>query len=149
MSILSRLRGAFGLRGLHRGTPRESGAPLVPDRPKAAPRPTVAPDPSDGFEADDAPCAVGVLQWTSALLVNGGLGPGSWDFIDLVGWDTADMSTVISELGSSETGAAELTLGVGNALRCRASLTPGTWVFSRADCTTWWTAPLFVVHTAQ
>ena len=150
MGILSRLRAAFGQRGPERGTPTESGAELVGDWPMAAARPATAPDPNEGFEAEDAPpSAIGVLQWTSALLVDGGRGPGSWDFIDLQGWATGDVSGVVPGLGSRGTTAADLELAVGDAVGHPVTFVPSTWVFSREDSTAWWTAPLFVVHRVQ
>jgi hypothetical protein len=115
----------------------------------AAARPATAPDPDEGFEAEEAPrSAIGVLQWTSALLIDGGHGPGSRDFVDLHGWATGDMSGVISGLGSRGTTAADVELAVGDAVGHPVTLAPSTWVFSREDSTSWWTAPLFVVHRA-
>lgn len=128
----------------------EAAAQFVPDWPKAALRPASPPNPDMGFEAEDAPrSAVGVLQWTSGLLVDGGSGPGGWDYIDLDGWATGDMSGVIDGLGDRNTKRGDLERAVGDELGHPVSLTPHTWVFSRADSNSWWTAPLLVVHRSE
>lgn len=92
---------------------------------------------------------LGVLQWTSGLLVDGGSGPGGWDYIDLDGWATGDMSGVIDGLGDRNTKRGDLERAVGDELGHPVSLTPHTWVFSREDSNSWWTAPLLVVHRSE
>lgn len=147
MGFLTRLLGS------ERGeTPGQDGSAaatgqLVPDWPVAAPRPAMAPDRDSGFDTADAPpSAVGVLQWTSGLLIDGGTGDGGWDFIDLAGWDAGDMSEVISDLGVRETELVELTNAVGDALGYPVNLVADTWAFSPNKSKHSWTAPLFVVH---
>jgi hypothetical protein len=110
----------------------------------------VAPDPDAGFEAEGAPTSVaGVLQWTSELLVDGGHGPGGWDFVDLAGWATGDMSGVISGMGSLDTEIAELEDAVADALGHPVRVTPSSWIFSPHDDKAWWAAPLLVVHRSE
>jgi hypothetical protein len=106
-----------------------------------------APDPTSAFQADNAPSsAVGVLQWTSALLVDGGNGPGSWEFIELGGWAIGDMSGVASGIGGQSSDAKDLGQAVSGTLGHHVSIEPSTWMFTREGDVTWWTAPLFVVQ---
>jgi hypothetical protein len=103
----------------------------------------VVPDLNADFESEGA---VGVLQWTSALLVDGGAGPGGWDYNDLDAWVIGDMSRAIDGVGDLHTPQAELATAISSALGHPVSLTQATWVFSREDSRTSWTAPLFVVR---
>jgi hypothetical protein len=139
-----------GLRERERGRPAENGGPLVPDWPRAAVRPSAQTSPDLGFEAEGAPpSAVGVLQWTSGVLIDGGNGVGGWDFINLHGWSTGDMSGVITGLGDQNTGTGDLEHAVGERLGHPVSFAPSTWVFSRQDSSSWWTVPLLVVHRSD
>ena len=127
--------------------PTEPSSRLVPDWPKAVARPMKAPDPTSAFQAEEAPSsAVGVLQWTSGLLVDGGNGPGSWEFIELVGWAVGDMSGVASGIGGQSSDAKDLAQAVSGTLGHHVSIEPSTWMFTREGDVTWWTAPLFVVQ---
>lgn len=147
MGVLTRLLAAIRSDEPEREPPATTGVQLAPDWPRAVARPAVAPDPDAGFEAEGAPAtAVGVLQWTSELLVDGGRGPGGWDFVDLAGWATGDMSGVISGMGSLNTEMADLEDAVGQALGQPVQLTPSSWTFSPNDNKAWWAAPLLVVH---
>ena len=84
MGVLTRLIAAIRSDEPQREPPTETGVQLVPDWPRAVTRPVVVPDPDAGFEAEGAAAAaVGVLQWTSALLVDGGHGYGV-GFVDEV-----------------------------------------------------------------
>lgn len=141
---------ARGSREPNLARPAETGVPLVPDWPTAVPRPTHPPNPDLGFESEGAPrSAVGVLQWTSGLLVDGGSGSGCWDFINLDGWASGDMSGVIAGFGDRSSDAGNLARAVGNELGHQVSFTPSTWVFSREEGRSRWTAPLFVVHRSK
>lgn len=139
-----------GPREPERGRPAENRGALVPDWPRAAVRPSAPTSLGSGFEAEGAPpSAVGVMQWTSKVLIDGGNGVGSWDFIDLHGWSTGDMSGVITGLGDQNTDAGGLEQAVGVRLGHPISFTPSTWVFSRQDSSGRWTAPLLVVHRSD
>lgn len=139
-----------GRGGSNSVAPHESVVGPVADWPDAVARPAICPDPDAAFEAEGAErSAVGVLQWTSALLVDGGRGPGCWDFVDLRDWATGEISHVVSELGSRETQAFELALAVGDVLDRAIRLAPSTWVFSPDDGFHRWIAPLFVVHATE
>ena len=147
MSIGDRLRGWFSGVEQGRPDPRSSGAGFVPDWPVAAERAEVAPDPDSGFAPESAePTVVGVLQWASSVLVDGGRGKGSWDYVDLQGWETGDMSEVVPGVGKRDATAAELEIATSAELGYGVRLVPDTWAFSRQDSRDWWTAPLFVVH---
>lgn len=130
--------------------PTEPGSRLVPDWPTAVARPMETPDPSSAFEAETAPSsAVGVLQWTSGLLVDGGNGPGSWEFIELVGWAVGDMSGVVSGIGGQSSDVKDLEQAVSGTLGHHVSIEPSTWMFTRKGDVTWWTAPLLVILRAD
>lgn len=147
MGIIGRLLAAAGQGSRQREAPTQSGAQLARDWPEAVTRPSALPDPDASFDVEGAPSSVvGVLQWTSELLVDGGRGPGSWDYIDVPGWATGDMSGVVSNLGTQDSDPGDLERAVCDALGRTVTFTPGTWLFSRQDSKTWWTSPLFVVH---
>lgn len=146
---MSRLRGLLANPGVGvgRADPTQSGTEFVPDWPVAVAQPEVAPDPDRGFEGESGPpTVIGVLQWTSGVLVDAGRGQGSWDFIDLNGWVNGDMSRVVPGIGHLDTTAADLQNAVEAELDCTVSLPPNTWAFARQDSRAWWTAPLLVVH---
>jgi hypothetical protein len=150
MGVLTRLIAAIRSDEPQRESPTETGVQLVPDWPRAVARPVVVPDPDAGFEAEAAAAAaVGVLQWTSALLVDGGHGPGGWDFVDLVGWATGDMSGVIPGMGNQNSEIAELAEAVGDALGHPVTLTADSWTFSPENKKGWWAAPLLVVYRKE
>ncbi len=147
MSIVGRLRGLFtGTEG-GRPDPRRSGTGWVPDWPVAVEQPDVAPDPDGGFAPESAESTVvGVLQWASSVLVDGGRGEGSWDYVGLQGWESGDMSEVVPGVGGRDTTPSGLEDATSGELGFGVRLVPNTWAFARQDSRDWWTAPLFVVH---
>jgi hypothetical protein len=147
-----------GVRGDAWGGPSEAehsqsadaGAPFVPDWPKAVIRPDFPPDPDTGFEAEGAPpSAVALLQWTSAVLIDSGRGPGSWDLIGLDGWAGGDLSEAVTGLGDLDTERDELERAVGDVLGHGVTFAPDAWAFCREDGKSWWTAPLLVVRRSD